>query len=107
MYIITLDKLKKRAVLSNAINNPPFKELKVTYEIVLNYLKFKYHKDLDISLIAKELINKEKIIQETSIRNYLNSEVERLFKSKHYYKDLTVLLKNKNKYLSRCLNLSF
>lgn len=107
MYIITLDKLKKRAVLSNAINNPPFKELKVTYEIVLNYLKFKYHKDLDISLIAKELLINEKIIQETSIRNYLNSEVERLFKSKHYYKDLTVLLKNKNNYLSRCLNLSF
>lgn len=106
MYLLTLDKLKKRVVLSNAINNPPFNELKVAYEIVLNYLKFKYHKNLDVNLIAKELLINEKIIQENSIRIYLNSEVERFFQSKHYYKDLTELLKNKKNYLKRCLNLA-
>lgn len=106
MYLLTLDKLKKRVVLSNAINNPPFNELKVAYEIVLNYLKFKYYKNLDVNLIAKELLINEKIIQENSIRIYLNSEVERFFQSKHYYKDLTELLKNKKNYLKRCLNLT-
>lgn len=99
MYLITLDKTSKKEELEASLLNPPYSKLKISYEIVYNYLNTKYFNNHQLSFVKKDLLTSNIITEEYVIIDYLINQSTKYLKDKHHYKETVRLLEKYNIYL--------
>lgn len=106
MYLMTLDKLKKKKEIEVNIFNPPIKFTFTSYEIIQNYLKIKYFSTNKLKFIKENLLYNKNVTEEVVIANYLYTESLNILKARHQYKDGVELLEKQTKYLNNLIDLS-